>query len=76
MKKLSPQIVRFLDLVKEIRLEKGLSHQQLADLAKVHRSTISLMESHNMNPTLNVSLKIAHALDVKLADLIRKIEKD
>ncbi|MCD4814688.1 helix-turn-helix domain-containing protein [bacterium] len=42
------QIKDFLDLVKQTRLKNGLPHQQLADKAGINRSTISLMESHQL----------------------------
>ncbi len=73
-KEVSPQIAAFLSLVKELRLKKELSHQQLADRAGVHRSTISLLESQQIVPTLSVALKVAHALEVKLSSLIKKVE--
>ncbi len=73
-KELSPEIIKFLDLIKETREKKNLTHQELADRTGVHRSTISLLESHQITPTLTVALKLAKALDVKLSSLIKKVE--
>jgi putative transcriptional regulator len=57
-------------LLKEKRLEKGLSHQALADAAGVDRSTISRVESGKRMPTILVCLKIANALNESLSELI------
>jgi transcriptional regulator with XRE-family HTH domain len=60
----------------QIRKEKKLSHEKVAQLSKLHRSTISLTESRKMQPTLLTLLKISRALDCSLATLLTKAEKD
>ena len=55
--------------LKLARVEKGLSQQELAELAEVSRQTIGLIESGNYNPTLNLCIKIARILDKTLNDL-------
>ena len=57
--------------LKEIRLEQNISHEKLAEKTKLNRSTISLIESRKRQPTLLTCLKIADALDVDLADIIK-----
>lgn len=51
------------------RVEKNLSQQQLADIVEVSRQTIGLVEKGGYNPTLNLCMKIAKALDRTLDDL-------
>jgi putative transcriptional regulator len=51
------------------RTEKGLSQQQLADTVEATRQTIGLIENGRYNPTLNLCLRIARALDKTLDDL-------
>ena len=51
------------------RVEKNLSQQQLADIVEVSRQTIGLVEKGGYNPTLNLCIKIAKALDRSLDDL-------
>ena len=51
------------------RIEKNLSQQQLADIVEVSRQTIGLVEKGGYNPTLNLCMKIAKALDKTLDDL-------
>ncbi len=55
--------------LKLARTEKGLSQQQIADLVGATRQTIGLIEKGKYNPTLNLCLKIARALDKTLNDL-------
>lgn len=57
------------------RKKKGLSYQGLAEISGIHRTSISLMERGKLSPTLLVCLKLARALDVDLADLIKKAQK-
>lgn len=54
------------------RKKQELSHQKLADLAGLHRSTISLIETGKRIPTILVCLKLAMALDVRLDALLKK----
>lgn len=65
-------VFKLLDEFERIRKEKALSHESLAELAGVNRSTISLLESKKRIPTILTCLKIADALGVELADLLRK----
>jgi transcriptional regulator with XRE-family HTH domain len=64
----------FIELTKRIREKKGLTIEQLADLANVHRTTIGLLERQERTPTLQVATQIAHALEMPLAELIHEAE--
>ncbi len=55
--------------LKMARLEKNLSQEQLANIVKVARQTISLIESGGYNPSLHLCLTICHALDKTLDEL-------
>lgn len=55
--------------MKLARVEKGLSQQELADLVEATRQTIGLIEKGKYNPTLNLCIKIAKALDKTLDQL-------
>ena len=55
--------------LKLARIAKGLSQQDLADRVEVTRQTIGLIESGNYNPTLNLCVKIARALEMTLDQL-------
>ena len=55
--------------LKLARVEKGLSQQELADKVKVTRQTIGLIEKRKYNPSLNLCIKIAKALNKTLDQL-------
>ena len=64
----------FIQLIKSLREQKGLTIEQLADLAGVHRTTIGLLERQERLPTLQVANQIADALKMPLSELIQKSE--
>ena len=55
--------------LKEIRAEKELSQQQLAELVGVSRNSISSIETGQYNPTAKLALILCIALDKKFEDL-------
>jgi len=55
--------------IKLARVEKGLSQQELADRVEVTRQTIGLIEKGKYNPTINLCVRIAKALDKTLNEL-------
>ena len=55
--------------LKSARAAKDLSQQQLAELVKVSRQTISAIEKGDYNPPINLSIAICKALDKTLDEL-------
>ncbi len=55
--------------LKEIRIEKNISQQQLADMVGVSRNTISSIETGQFNPTAKLALILCVALDKKFEDI-------
>lgn len=55
--------------LKSARAAKDLSQQQLADLVKVSRQTISSIEKGDYNPTINLCIAICKVLDKTLDEL-------
>ena len=49
--------------LKSARAAKDLSQQQLAELVKVSRQTISAIEKGDYNPTINLCIAICKTLD-------------
>ncbi|WP_323984998.1 helix-turn-helix transcriptional regulator [Fusibacter ferrireducens] len=49
-----------------LRLEQGLSQQDLAELIDTKHSAISRLENGSYNPSVEFLSKIAHALGKKL----------
>lgn len=64
-----PILLAFGQRVQELRKERNLSQEQLADLAGVHRTYIGMLERAEKNITLRNIKKIAKALDVNIKDL-------
>ncbi|MDQ7073972.1 MAG: helix-turn-helix transcriptional regulator [Gammaproteobacteria bacterium] len=64
----------FIELVKRLREQKGLTIEQLSDLAGVHRTTIGLLERQERTPTLQVSTQIANALQIPLSEMLQEAE--
>jgi len=56
--------------VREIRKKKGLSQEELAHKADLHRTYIGMIERAEKNITLINIEKIANALEVKINNLI------
>ena len=73
MKKEIPKV--FGSVLKEIRLEKKLSQQELADYAEVSRGYISQLELGYNMPTILTIFKLAEVLKVKPHDLIALVEQ-
>jgi len=65
-------LVAFISLVKELRIQTGITIEQLADLAGVHRTTIGLLERNERTPTLAVAHQIATALGHPLHELVQE----
>lgn len=55
--------------MKLARLEQGLTQAQLAKQVKATRQTIGLIEKKEYNPSLNLCIAIAEALNKTLDDL-------
>lgn len=55
--------------LKSARAAKDLSQQQLAELVKVSRQTMSAIEKGDYNPTINLCIAICKALDKTLDEL-------
>lgn len=62
---------KFGEKVREERLKKKLSQEQLADLAGVHRTYIGMIERAEKNITLENIEKIANALKIKVSEIFK-----
>ncbi|MFK7799770.1 MAG: helix-turn-helix domain-containing protein [Aureispira sp.] len=62
-------LVTFGERVRKFRKEKGLSQEQLAFKADLHRTYIGMIERAEKNITLLNIEKIANSLDVEISQL-------
>ncbi len=67
-------LVSFGKRVKELRLVRGITQQDLAERAKVHRSYIGEVELGRRNVSLLTIYKIALALDIPITTLLQTSE--
>jgi len=65
-----PRLIAFGEKVRQIRKEKGLSQEALADLSGIDRSYMGHIERGDQNITLTKIHQIADALDIPVVNLI------
>jgi transcriptional regulator with XRE-family HTH domain len=68
-------ILALSEKIKERREEAGISQEDLADKAKVHRTYISLIERKSCNFGIQIFFRIAEALDIEPLELMQAAEK-
>jgi transcriptional regulator with XRE-family HTH domain len=57
--------------IRETRLHANLTQEKLAELAGMDRQAVNRIEQGHQSPILDNLLRIADALNVSLADLVR-----
>ncbi len=65
----------FAEVLREVRQEKGLSQEALADLAGLHRNYVSEVERDLKSPSLRTLSQLAQALDVPAWVLLKRMEE-
>lgn len=68
-------LIKFGKKIREERLKKGLSQEELASKAGVHRTYIGMIERAEKNITLENIEKFSKALDISIKDLFENNEK-
>lgn len=61
--------------VRELRVEKGLSQEDLADAAGIHRTYVGGVERGERNLSLLNIVRIANALEVPVSELFRSTRR-
>jgi transcriptional regulator with XRE-family HTH domain len=57
--------------LKQLRIERALRQEDLAELAGVGKNTINRIEKNHTEPHMTTLRKLAEALDVDPAELVR-----
>ena len=60
--------------LRSLRKGKKVSQDDLAKLADVHRTYVSMLERDERSPTVDVLARICQALNVTLAEFFRGLE--
>jgi transcriptional regulator with XRE-family HTH domain len=61
--------------LREARCERGLTQEEIAERADFDRVYPSMLERGLRTPTLTVLLKLAEALQIEPAELIRRVDQ-
>ena len=65
----------FGQVIQELRLERGLTQDQMAELADTERSHISALERAEKGPALATIFVLADALSIPAGELIAMVEQ-
>ncbi len=60
--------------IRQLRMEKGLSQQNLADRAEIEISQVYRIEKGKTNTTLSTIGALASALDISIAEIFSNLE--
>ena len=66
---------RFGELVRRLRLEKGLSQERLAELCGMHRNYVGAVERAERTPSIVAADKLARALGTTLSNVFAELER-
>ena len=64
----------FGKILRELRINKGLSQEQLGFEADLRRTYVSILELGQQQPSLTTIFKLAKALNIKASELIELVE--
>ena len=67
---------RFGATVRNVRVERGLSQEALADIAGLHRTYVGSVERGERNISLANLYELARALEVSSSDLLQRVDED
>lgn len=67
--------IKFGQLIRELRLEKQLSQEELAFRADVHRTYVGMIERGEKNISLENIAKFCKGLDVTMEFLFHKLKE-
>ncbi len=60
--------------IQAIRVQKGMSQEYLANVAKISKNSVVIIESGELNPSLGTLCAIAYGLNVPLTDLFTSVQ--
>lgn len=63
------------DVLREIRLQRGMSQEDLALACDRHRTYVSLLERGRNSPSVRTLFMIAEALDVAPSSVLKRVER-
>lgn len=67
-------LTRYGQALRKVRLEQGMSQEELAELCDLHRTYISDVELGKRNLSLENIERIARVFSMSLSDFFREVE--
>ena len=61
--------------IRKAREAAGLTQEELAFRAGVHRTYVSLLERDKKSPTIDVLFRLCDAIGLRTSELIRRVEE-
>ncbi len=62
--------------LEELRNQRGLTQQELADQVEVSRQTIISLENGRYNPSILLAFRLAHLFQMKIEDIFFFLPED
>jgi transcriptional regulator with XRE-family HTH domain len=62
--------------IRELRIKRGWTQDEFADLSGLHRAQVGAFENGRMNITLSSLLLIAQTLGLRIIDLFKGVEDE
>ena len=67
-------VISFGKIVRKLRIERGLSQEDFAELCDLHRTYISDIELGKRNVSLENIARIASALEISISELFFEVK--
>lgn len=68
--------VRFGELARRRRLERGLSQERLGEISGLHRNYIGAVERAERTPSIVAADRLARALGTTLSEMLTELERE
>lgn len=66
--------IKFSNLLREVRVNKGLSQEEFADIAKINEKNYGRIERGESSPTIKILFKICDNHNIILSKLFESLE--
>lgn len=66
----------FGEVVRRYRTKLGISQEDFADKAEIHRTYVSMIERGKVQVSITIAQKVAEALEVPLSRIFKDIENE
>jgi transcriptional regulator with XRE-family HTH domain len=60
---------------RKLRLKAGRTQEEVAAVAAISREYVSMLEAGKHMPTIDVFMRLCHAVDIAPADLIARLDR-